>query len=369
MKTTRRHTFQLLGLTLALGSLAQGAWAQDDDLHAGKVYTSTNAVSQNEVLIYAAAKDGTLSLQGRAPTQGQGTGAGLGSQGAVTLSRDARHLFVVNAASNTLSTFAIGPNGLRLASVVDTGGLHPISVTEYGGIVYVLNAGGNGNVAGFRNSGGQLRPLANSVRGLSAAGGTNPAQVGFGADGDVLVVTEKGTGKLTTYPVDGKGAIGTPIVTASAGAVPFGFAFDQRNNLYVSEAAASALSSYRFAESAPDRPVVTTASVLTTQAAACWVAVTPNGRFVYVVNAGSGTVSAYHSTRSGQITLASAAAGSTGSGSGPIDAAVSSDGHSLYVLAGRSQAVAGFSIASDGSLATTGSGSGLPAGAAGIAAN
>jgi pimeloyl-ACP methyl ester carboxylesterase len=37
-------------------------------------------------------------------------------------------------------------------------------VAEYGGIVYVMNAGGDGNVAGFRNSGGVLTPLADGVR-------------------------------------------------------------------------------------------------------------------------------------------------------------------------------------------------------------
>ena len=40
--------------------------------------------------------------------------------------------------------------------------------------VYVLNDGGAGNVAGFRNAHGELRPIAGSVRGLSAAGGAGP---------------------------------------------------------------------------------------------------------------------------------------------------------------------------------------------------
>jgi hypothetical protein len=39
-------------------------------------------------------------------------------------------------------------------SVVNSGGLTPISVTEGDGMVTVLNAGGAGNVAGFRNTQG-----------------------------------------------------------------------------------------------------------------------------------------------------------------------------------------------------------------------
>ncbi len=69
---------------------------------------------------------------------GVGTGAGLGSHGAVTLSRNGRFLFVVNAASNTVSTFAVRPAGLVLKSVVDTGGLTPTSVAENDGPVCVL---------------------------------------------------------------------------------------------------------------------------------------------------------------------------------------------------------------------------------------
>ena len=48
----------------------------------------------------------------------------------MTLSQDGRFLFVVNAGSNSISTFAFGGSGLVLKSVVDSGGLTPTSVTE-----------------------------------------------------------------------------------------------------------------------------------------------------------------------------------------------------------------------------------------------
>ena len=86
----------------------------------------------------------------------------------------------------------------------------------------MLNADGAGNVAGFRNHQGELRPLADGVRALSASGGTNPAQVGFGADGEILVVTEKATSRITSYPVQRNGTLGRAVVTASSGATPFG---------------------------------------------------------------------------------------------------------------------------------------------------
>ena len=95
----------------------------DDGYRAGRVFTSTNAVAGNELLGYAAPRDGALTLQARLATQGQGTGTGLGNQGAVTLSGNGRFLFVVNALSNSVSTFAVRRGGVELRSTVDSGGL------------------------------------------------------------------------------------------------------------------------------------------------------------------------------------------------------------------------------------------------------
>jgi 6-phosphogluconolactonase (cycloisomerase 2 family) len=363
----RRFAFRLGGLALALAA-ASPAFAQSAaSFREGKVFTSTNATAGNELLVYAPAQRGDLALVARVATSGQGTGAGLGSQGAVALSSDGRYAFVVNAASHTVSTFAIRHDGVALASVVDSGGLTPISVTESDGTVYVLNAGGAGNVAGFRNLQGQLQPIANSARGLSAAGGTGPAQVGFGAGGDVLVVTEKNTNRITSFPVRRDGTLGAVVTTASAGATPFGFAFDRRDHLIVSEAPGSAASSYRFADGSA-LPLLVSTSVPNTQQAACWVAVTPNGKYAFTANAGSSTVSSYSIARTGQLALASAVAGSTGANAGALDLAVSSDGRRLFALAPRSLQVVAFRVEYDGGLTTLGAGA-LPTGGAGLAAN
>ena len=375
MNNTRRNTFKLLGAALALASLSLPAVATDDGdndegFRSGKVFTSSNAVGANELLVYATGPGGQLALQTRLATQGHGTGTGLGNQGAVTLSGSGRHLFVVNALSNTVSTFSVRRSGLTLESTVDSGGQRPISVTEHDGIVYVLNAGGAGNVAGFRNLRGTLSPLTDSVRPLSASGGTGPAQVGFDNDGEVLVVTEKATNKLTTYRVRHDGRIGAPVVTASVGVTPFGFAFDRRGNVLVSEAFggaanASAVSSYGFEDGA--QPLAISRSVADTQSAACWVVVTPNGRYAYVTNTGSGTISSYAVQKSGKVSLNQAVAGTAGAG--PIDTAIAATGRALYVLNSGSQTISSFSVGTDGSLANPGSVAGVPAGANGLAAN
>lgn len=380
MKSLRRRTLGSLALALAAAGLAGTALPaaarsyDDDGLRSGMVFTSSNAQAGNELLVYARGHDGTLALFTRAATGGQGSGAGLGSQGAVTLSGDGRFVFVVNAQSNTVSTFALRGRELQLVSVVSSAGLHPISVTEHDGLVVVLNDEGAGNIAAFRNVRGELRPVAGSVRGLSVAGGAAPAQVGFSDDGDALVVTEKNTNRLTSYRVRQDGGIGTPVVTPSPGQTPFGFAFNRRNRLLVTEAVggapgASTVSSYRFSPAEPAQPVAVSPSVPDTQAAACWVAITPNGRYAYVANTGSSSVSSYRIGGAGAIELVDAVAGQTGTGSSPADTAVSADGRHLFVRNGRTYTIASFTIEHDGTLTATPLATGLPAAAVGLAAN
>ena len=378
MNPIRRRTLGPLSLAFTMASIAAAPVRarpdEEDDLAPGLVFTSSNAVDGNELLVYRRGRGGSLTPGPRHATGGLGDGAGLGSQGAVTLSDDGRHLFVVNAGSHSLSVFGVGEHGLRLLAVVDSGGLHPISVTERNGLVYVLNDGGAGNVAGFRNVRGELKPVQGAVRGLSVAGGAAPAQVGLSDDGAVLFVTEKNTNRLTSYAVNAEGGIGAPVVTPSPGQTPFGFAFNRRNRLVVTEAqggaaAASTVLSYRFGHDSAAQPVVVSASIRDTQGSACWVAITPSGRFAYVANTGSSSVSSYRISAAGAIELAAAVAGTTGAGSAPADTAISSDGRYLFVRSGGTRSISSFGIHADGSLDAALSTTELPAAAVGLAAS
>lgn len=380
MKASRRHTLGTLNVIVTLAAL--GAWSlpslaaaqEGASLLSGMVFTSSNDVAGNQLLAYGRSGDGSLTLQAAVSTGGQGSGAGLGSQGAVTLSGDGRHLFVVNAQSNTVSTFAVRSKSLVLMSVVDSGGLHPISVTEHDGVVYVLNDQGDGNIAGFRNVNGTLRPIAGSVRGLSVAGGAAPAEIGFSQDGATLIVTEKATNQLDAYHVAADGSASEPLVIASAGVTPFGFAFNRSNRLVVTEAVggadgASTVSSYRVHGQKQVQVTTVSAALPDTQTAACWVSTTPDGRYAYVANTGSSSISSYQIAMNGTLSLVAAAAGHTGAGSAPADTAVSFDGRHLYVRNGRTFTISAFDIGDDGSLSAAPVTSGLPMTAVGLAAN
>jgi len=350
-------------LGMALAVVAPGV-AAAHDARAGFVYTETNAAGGNAVLAFSRGGDGRLAPAGSFPTGGLGSGTGLGSQGAVILADGGHWLLAVNAGSNDISVFRVRDDGrLTLTDRANAAGSTPVSLTASGDLVYVLDAGGSGNIAGFRLAHGNLHPIAGSQRPLSGAN-TGPAEVAFSTDGHHLVVTEKTTSQLDTYRVDGRGRAGAPVTTASSGPVPFGFAFDTRNHPIVSEAANSTLSSYRLGAGGAS---VISASIPTGGIAACWVAVSPDGRWAFDSNAHGGTISSFSIARDGTLALAHSVAADTGTGSAPLDLAVTPDGGYLYVVEAGTNALGGYRVRAGGSLAAVPGTTALPAGATGLA--
>jgi 6-phosphogluconolactonase len=356
-----------VALALALAALgvgASGAMASSG----GDVYTLTNDPAGNAVKVFDRARDGSLHEVGDFATGGEGTGAGLGSQSAVVL--EGRRLFAVNPGSDSISSFAVKRDRLKLVDTDASGGDQPISLTVHRGLLYALNAGGTGNISGFEVSrSGHLSPLARSTRPLSGDA-TGPAQVSFDPRGELLVVTEKDTNQIDTYEVGRSGRPGVIEPQASAGTTPFGFAFDRRGHLIVSEAFGgatdeSAVSSYEVDDGLID-PI--TASARTTETAACWIVVTDDGRFTYTTNTGSASISGYRIGRDGALGLLDADGRTGETGPMPIDMALSRHSRYLYSLNSGDGTISGFRVREDGGLKPIGGASGLPAGATGLAA-
>src|SRR6266566_4425031 len=252
------------------------------------------------------AADGTLGAAGTVATGGTGTGAALGSQGAVALSDDGRWLFAVNAGSNDVSVFAARGAELTLASRTASGGTLPISVTVHRNLLYV-------------------------------------------------------------YAVDANGAAGARTSFTSAGGTPFGFAFGQHDVLLVSEAAAPGSASSYILGRGGDLAVVSSA-VLTHQGAPCWAVVTNDGRLGFTGN-GSGSVSGFSVTPRGRIRLIDANGASAVISGGVNDIALNGNSRYLYVLGtGGSPTIHPFRIERDGHLTPLEPIGGLPAGTRGLAA-
>ncbi len=354
---------------------AETASALDTAAHrtrdADRVFVLGNE-ADNAVLVFEAQEHGALALSRRVSTGGRGSDDGLGSQGALARSVDGRWLLAVNAGSDEVSLFRTTHGGLHLVDVAKSGGNRPISVAESHGLVYVLNAGAEQNVSGFwiDADAGMLRPIAHSARGLSAATSVGPAEVAFSPDGDAVVVTEKGTNSLDTFVVRRDGSLTGARTVPSVGDTPFGFAFDARGTLIVSDAfggaaGAGALSSYTLDLGAA--PSLVTGPVKDGEAAPCWVVVSNDGHTAYTSNTASGSLTGYAIAPSGAIALLPAGATTkTGDGTKPADMALDDDGR-LYVLEGGTATLAAFRAATDGSLTAAGSVGGLPAHAVGLA--
>jgi 6-phosphogluconolactonase (cycloisomerase 2 family) len=340
------------------------------------VYTITNDAAGNALAVFDRAADGTLRPAGTVPTGGLGSGGGLGNQGALALSNSDRFLFAVNAGSNDISSFRVGSQGPELVDRIGSGGAMPISIAVEGRLLYVLNAGAGavpGSISGFRiERQGTLEAIPGSTRPLSAAA-VGPAQIEFDPRGRALVVTEKDTNLITTYVVGRDGLATGPNAQPSNGATPFGFAFDKRGHLIVSEAfggAASALSSYDV-DRAGDLDTISASVAAGAEKAACWVVVTGNARYAYTTNTGTGSVSGYSVGRDGSLSLLDADAITATTGGAPIDAALTDNDKFLYVLNSSLNRIDAFRVQSDGSLAPLPSAgvSGLPASTNGLVAD
>ncbi len=339
----------------------------------GAVYTETNAAAGNEIAIYARADDGSLVAAGTVSTGGLGTGAVLGSQGAVVLSKDGHQLFAVNAGDNTVSAFDVRSDGLVLENVVPSGGVDPIGVATDGHLVYVLNAGSPAGISGFRvDKKNGLAPLPGSTQPLSADA-ASPEQISFSKDGRVLVVAEKGSsstpGMIDTFQVGHDGLAGAAQANPSVGDGPYGFDFDKQGNLIVSDAGSAASTSYSLSKSGL-LSLITGPVSTNGQGAPCWLVVSDDGRYAYTANAASGTISGY-AIHGGQLTLldASGITADLGSGSHPLDEAISTRGGRYFnVLSFGNSTLETFRMNPDGSLTYVSMVTGLPEGDTGLVA-
>lgn len=352
----------------ALAGISASASVADDD--PGAVYVLTNQTA-NSVMVFARAADGTLSFSGNFATGGAGAGTGvdpLGSQGSLVLGRWHRRLFAVNAGSNDVSVFAVVGLNLRLLDRASSGGTMPVSVAVHENLVYVVNGGGTPSIQGFvvDPSSGHLMQIPGSSQPLPGGASASPGEIGISPDGNVLLVTEKGTNQIDKWTLTDEGLPVNGKVIASHGPVPFGFTFVQRDVALVTEAKPSAVSSYEIDDGGALELI--SGTVLDNGAANCWIEATKNNRYAFVTNTGTGTISSYLISRDGSLSLLNSTAAITGPGTAPIDFALSNDSHFLFVRLGTKGTVAGFLVESDGSLTLVGSINGVPAGAQGLAA-
>jgi 6-phosphogluconolactonase len=331
------------------------------------LYSATNNPARNAVVWFRRAANGTITQKGTVKTGGKGIAAQQpfgfpieDSSGSIALTSDGKILFVPNAGDNTISAFQITARGPKLVDRVTSGGILPVSLTVHKNVLYILNEV-SGTIFGYRFSKtGFLTPIVNSERALSTVGNLGvSAQVGFDPSGKTLVVSQRALpahkGTIDTFKVNGDGSTGPAVPHTADDANPFGFAF-AGERLIISNVGFVATPPGVMPNPAdPTQFTGTTSSynlsgtnlTLNNTApsgarAACWVVISKDKKFAFVVNTLSGTtvpqdigtghnsISRYSIGSDGKLTLLGNT--DTTPGGFPGDEALSSDGKFLYVL-------------------------------------
>jgi 6-phosphogluconolactonase len=361
----KRLLFPLLVLAVVLGS---GSSANaGDGIGAGAAYTISNAASGNQLVVYSRAANGTLTPAGTVSAGGLGTGGGLASQGAVTVTGDGRALLAVNPGSNSVAAFAVEADGPRLLNTAPSGGIRPVSVAVHKNLVYVLNKNNAvlATVSGFSLGKDGLTQIPGSTR-LLHAGATDAAQVRFSPAGDVLVVTGRSSNRIDTFQVGADGLLSDlQSYDVAPGGTPFGFDFDNKGHLLVSLAGVGGSSGAASYALGSDGSISTiTGPIETGQRAACWLVASKDGRYAFVANAASSSVSTFAVSPSGELAFQGA---TTIDGMTALDLALSANGRYLYVLAAGTHGIDTFEVGNDGTLTHIDTEADVPAAAAGIA--
>jgi 6-phosphogluconolactonase len=236
----------------------------------------------------------------------------------------------------------------------------------------VLNTGGSSNVVGFRLEGDHLSQIDHSLAFLST-NTAGAASIAVTPDGQFVVVTERLTNSIDVFKVLADGTLAPIVISPSVGPGAFSVSFTPSGDAIVSEtggANGSAVSSYSVLPDGMLSPI--SSSVPTLGAANCWNAVTPDGRFVYVSNAGSSTISGFSIAANGSLSaLPGTVVGANPNGATNLDITVSADGKFLYTMNSHNGTIGIFAIQKDGTLKNAGAAGGITpnSGFNGIAAN
>jgi 6-phosphogluconolactonase len=338
----------------ASASPGPGSGARFNSLVVGELYVNDNTSPVNTVAGFYRHADGTLTTIPGSPfvVGGSGTGSATASQGSLQLSSDGRYLLAVDAGSSRTSVLQIEHDGtLQIAGggPVSSNGVDPVSIAVHNQLVYVANAGATSpNYTGFWLSPfGQLQAIPGST--VSLPPGSQPGDVLFNGDGTKLVGTRVATSMIDSFTVGWNGLLnaapGSPF--AAQGVGPFGSEFRPWNptQLFVSNAhngGSGTVSAFS------DGFNGTLSSIGSSpfpddETAPCWVAISPDGRYLFAVNTGNSTISSYSIGWNGSLSLI----GSTpfkSTSVGAEDAGISPDGSTLWVVEAGADAVAAFSI-------------------------
>ena len=398
------------------GTIPEIAAAQQSTPRGGHLYMQTNE-TRNAIIRYRWAASGTLAEVERVATGGAGSGElspiyhvnrpnDFEGAGSVILTPDRRFLFTTNAGDNSVSSFAIdkegsltlldvkrtgnttsggakslayapssrtlfvlhtvGPDHLRLMSVDDKGKLtarperYSVNTKDWpnrGPTMVVLSPDGKFLVVAtaFDELPSRKNPDGSLILWIPRPDGTLHVIVSNAPDPDGIVV----------FPVGKDGGLGEPSFYDARGAVPFYIAFlhNRPDTFLIGFGVADGLAMGRIDAEGKINvgPIVKIDTSAGLPSEVCWLAVSPDDRFVFTTNFGYSTISSFRIDGNGlSIAKDPASPKVKGDGtfraidgvvsSGPSDSWLTPDGAYLYQIYGNASKLVGYATQRDGSL-------------------
>ncbi len=402
------------------GGMAEHAVAQvmgTSKSGGGHLYMQTNEL-KNAIIHYRWAESGTLTEVERVATSGAGSGdispiyhisrpnhhEGAGS---VTLTPDRRFLFTTNAGDNSASSFAVDKEGrLKLLDVKPTGnkrkgGAKSVAYAPSSRTLFVVHTFGPDHLRLMSvDEKGKLTPRAESYsvntkdwpdRGPTMAvpspdgkfllvgttfdelpsrnnpDGTVIIWLPHGPDGKLHIIASNAPDPdgIVVFPLRDDGTLGAAKVQDAKGASPFYIAFLNRqpDTLVIAYAVSDgcALATIDKDGNISVGPLVKIDTSAGVPSELCWLAVSPDDRFVFTTNFGYSYMSSYR-IDGGKLSIAKdpACPKVPGDGtfraldgvvsSGPSDSWITPDGAYVYQIYGNASKLVGYATQPDGSL-------------------
>jgi 6-phosphogluconolactonase (cycloisomerase 2 family) len=383
----------------------------------GHLYMQTNEV-KNAIIHYHWSANGALAEVERVATGGAGSGElspiyhikrpnDFEGAGSVILTPDRRFLFTTNAGDNSVSSFAVDKEGrVTLLDVKPTGnptngGAKSLAYAPSSRTLFVLHTVGpdhlrlmsvdekgkltarpeqySVNTKDWPNRGPTMVVLSPDGKFLVVAtafdelpsrknpDGSVILWIPHGPDGTLHVIVSNAPDPdgLVVFPVGKDGGLGEPSFYDAGGAVPFYIAFlhNRPDTFLIGFGVADGLAMGRIDAEGKINvgPIVKIDTSAGLPSEVCWLAVSPDDRFVFTTNFGYSTISSFRIDGNGlSIAKDPASPKVKGDGtfraidgvvsSGPSDSWLTPDGAYLYQIYGNASKLVGYATQRDGSL-------------------
>ena len=396
--------------------LAQASTRPGKKAAGGHLYMQTNEV-KNAIIHYHWSANGALAEVERVATGGAGSGElspiyhikrpnDFEGAGSVILTPDRRFLFATNAGDNSVSSFAVDKDGrVTLLDVKPTGnptngGAKSLAYAPSSRTLFVLHTVGpdhlrlmsvdekgkltarpeqySVNTKDWPNRGPTMVVLSPDGKFLVVATAFDELPSRKNPDGSLILWIPRPDGTLhvivsnapdpdgiVVFPVGKDGGLGEPSFYDARGAVPFYIAFlhNRPDTFLIGYGVADGLAMGRIDAEGKINvgPIVKIDTSAGLPSEVCWLAVSPDDRFMFTTNFGYSTISSFR-IDGNVLSIAKdpACPKVPGDGtfraingtvsSGPSDNWMTPDGHYLYQIYGNASKLVGYATKPDGSL-------------------